>query len=136
MTARTPSGRSVRTALGPGRTPLQLGDGRWHGVQQLDDLLGTARLVLLEEGVRERDTGKLARDEQLVVGGQQHLGGGDAALAEKRVTAEDVGRFARQLVAGRPSVAVVGAGKVSERLASEAAQRVGRASVSSEAKIA
>lgn len=52
------------------------------------------------------------------------------------VTAEDVGRFAQQLVAGRPSVAVVGAGKVSERLASEAAQRVGRASVSSEARIA
>jgi predicted Zn-dependent peptidase len=52
------------------------------------------------------------------------------------VTAEDVGRFAQQLVAGRPSVAVVGAGKVSERLASEAAQRMGRASVSSEARIA
>lgn len=51
------------------------------------------------------------------------------------VTAEDVGRFAQRLLAGRPSVAVVGAGKASERLASEAAQRMGR-SVSSEARTA
>jgi predicted Zn-dependent peptidase len=52
------------------------------------------------------------------------------------VSAEDVGRFAQQLLAGRSSVAVVGAGKASETLASEAGQRMGRGSVSSEAKTA
>lgn len=52
------------------------------------------------------------------------------------VAAEDVGLFAQRILAGKPSVAVVGAGKASERLASEAAQRMGRRSVSSEAKTA
>lgn len=52
------------------------------------------------------------------------------------VTADDVGCFARQLASGRPSVAVVGAGKVSERLATDAAQRMDRASASSEARTA
>jgi predicted Zn-dependent peptidase len=52
------------------------------------------------------------------------------------VGAEDVARFAQRLLAQTPSVSVVGAGKASERLASEAAQRMGRASVSSEARTA
>ncbi len=52
------------------------------------------------------------------------------------VSVEDVGRFAQRLLAQMPSVAVVGAGKASERLASDAAQRVGRVSTSSEARIA
>ncbi|HYD15953.1 MAG TPA: pitrilysin family protein [Hyphomicrobium sp.] len=52
------------------------------------------------------------------------------------VSVEDVGRFAQRLLAQRPSVAVVGAGKASERLASEAAQRMNGGSVSSEATIA
>jgi predicted Zn-dependent peptidase len=52
------------------------------------------------------------------------------------VSIEDVGLFAQRLLARRPSVAVVGAGKASERLAVEAAQRMGRGAVSSEAKTA
>ncbi|MCC7252204.1 pitrilysin family protein [Hyphomicrobium sp.] len=52
------------------------------------------------------------------------------------VSVEDVALFAQGLTARRPSVAVVGAGKASERLASEAAQRMGRGSVSSEARTA
>lgn len=52
------------------------------------------------------------------------------------VSVEDVGRFAQRLLAQAPSVAVVGAGKASERLAAEAAQRMGRASLSSEARTA
>jgi predicted Zn-dependent peptidase len=52
------------------------------------------------------------------------------------VSVEDIGRFAQQLIARSPSVAVVGAGKVSERLASEAAQRIGRGAASSEARTA
>jgi len=50
------------------------------------------------------------------------------------VTADDVGRFARQLLDRRPSVAVVGAGKTSERLASQAALRLGRGSIGVEAR--
>src|SRR5690606_41291462 len=49
------------------------------------------------------------------------------------VSAEDVRLFAQRLLARRPSVAVVGAGKASQRLASEALERLGRRSVSSEA---
>jgi predicted Zn-dependent peptidase len=52
------------------------------------------------------------------------------------VSVEDVGRFAQDLLARTPSVAVVGAGKASQRLASEALQRMARGSVSSEAKTA
>jgi len=52
------------------------------------------------------------------------------------VSIEDVGRFAQRLLAQTPSVVVVGAGKASERLASDAAQRIGRASTSSEARTA
>lgn len=52
------------------------------------------------------------------------------------VSGEDVGRFAQQLVAARPSVAVVGAGKASERLASKAAERIGRSSASPEMRTA
>ena len=52
------------------------------------------------------------------------------------VSVEDVGRFAQDLSARTPSVAVVGAGKASQRLASEALQRMTRGSVSSEAKTA
>lgn len=52
------------------------------------------------------------------------------------VSGEDVGHFAQRLLARRASVAVVGAGKASQRLASETAHRFGRASVSSEAKTA
>jgi predicted Zn-dependent peptidase len=48
------------------------------------------------------------------------------------VSVEHVGQFARRLLAQRPSVAVVGAGKASSRLASEAAARMGGGSVSSE----
>ncbi len=87
--------RVVADGVGPRRPSLQPGDGRRHGVQQLDDLLGPARLALLEEGVRERGAGELARDEQLVVGGQEHLGRGDAALTEQRVAAKDIGEDPR-----------------------------------------
>jgi predicted Zn-dependent peptidase len=52
------------------------------------------------------------------------------------VSVEDVGRFAQHLLTRRPSVAVVGAGKASERLALHAAERIGRGSTSSEARIA
>jgi predicted Zn-dependent peptidase len=52
------------------------------------------------------------------------------------VSAEDVRLFAQRLLARRPSVAVVGAGKASQRLASEALERLSRSSVSSEAKTA
>jgi predicted Zn-dependent peptidase len=52
------------------------------------------------------------------------------------VSVEDVGRFAQDLLVRTPSVAVVGAGKASQRLASEALQRMARGSVSSEAKTA
>jgi predicted Zn-dependent peptidase len=52
------------------------------------------------------------------------------------VSVEDVGRFAQDLLVRTPSVAVVGAGKASQRLASEALQRMTRGSVSSEAKTA
>ncbi len=52
------------------------------------------------------------------------------------VSVEDVGRFAQGLLTRTPSVAVVGAGKQSERLAVEAAQRMGRGSVGSEAQTA
>lgn len=52
------------------------------------------------------------------------------------VSVEDVGLFAQRLLVHSPSIAVVGAGKASERLASETAQRMSRGSVSSEAKLA
>ncbi|WP_439542191.1 M16 family metallopeptidase [Hyphomicrobium sp.] len=52
------------------------------------------------------------------------------------VSVEDVGRFAQLMLARPPSVAVVGAGKASQRLAVQAADRVGRGSASSEAKTA
>ena len=52
------------------------------------------------------------------------------------VTAEDVGVFAQRLLARKPAVAVVGAGKASQRLASEALDRLSRSSVSSEARTA
>lgn len=52
------------------------------------------------------------------------------------VSVEDVRLFAQRLLVRSPSIAVVGAGKASERFASEALKRLGRGSVSSEAKIA
>jgi predicted Zn-dependent peptidase len=52
------------------------------------------------------------------------------------VSVQDVGLFAQRLLAHRPSAAVVGAGKASERLASEAVQRMGRGAVNSEAQTA
>jgi predicted Zn-dependent peptidase len=52
------------------------------------------------------------------------------------VSVEDVGRFAQDMLARPPSVAVVGAGKASQRLAVQAADRVARGSASSEAKTA
>lgn len=52
------------------------------------------------------------------------------------VSIEDVGAFAARLGARVPAVAVVGAGKTSERFAAEAAKRFSRGSVSSEARIA
>lgn len=52
------------------------------------------------------------------------------------VSVEDVGRFAQLVLARPPSVAVVGAGKASQRLAVQAADRVARGSASAEAKIA
>jgi predicted Zn-dependent peptidase len=52
------------------------------------------------------------------------------------VGVEDVGRFAQRLLKQAPSVAVVGARKASERLATEAALRMGRTSDNSEARTA
>jgi predicted Zn-dependent peptidase len=52
------------------------------------------------------------------------------------VGVEDVGRFAQHLLRHRSSAAVVGAGKASERLASEAVQRMGRGAVNTEAQTA
>lgn len=63
--------------------------------------------------------------------------GSDELIREvDAVSIEDVGRFAQRLRTQTPSVVVVGAGKASERLASDAAQRIGRASTSSEARTA
>ena len=52
------------------------------------------------------------------------------------VSVEDVGGFAQRLLASRPSVAVVGSGKASRRLASEAEARLSRGSVGPEARTA
>jgi predicted Zn-dependent peptidase len=52
------------------------------------------------------------------------------------VSVQDVGHFAQRLLGRRPSAAVVGAGKASERLALQAVQRMGRQAVNSEAKTA
>jgi predicted Zn-dependent peptidase len=52
------------------------------------------------------------------------------------VGVDDVGQFARDMLARPPSVAVVGAGKASQRLAVQAAERVARGSASAEAKTA
>ncbi len=53
-----------------------------------------------------------------------------------QVGAEDVAAFADELLAQKPAVAVVGAGKASERLASETAERIGRATIGRVARTA
>ncbi|MGE3231227.1 MAG: M16 family metallopeptidase [Hyphomicrobium sp.] len=52
------------------------------------------------------------------------------------VTIEDVGHFAKHLGAGTASVAVVGAGKASQKLATLAGQRMAKGAVNAEAKTA
>ncbi|HRO51509.1 MAG TPA: insulinase family protein, partial [Hyphomicrobium sp.] len=52
------------------------------------------------------------------------------------VSIEDVEAFAQRLLRSRPSVAVVGSGKASQRLASEAQARMTQGSVGLEARTA
>jgi predicted Zn-dependent peptidase len=80
-----------------------------------------------------------ARAEQMARQMLAHgrLIGSDELIARvDGVSGEDVGRFARQLLERPPSVAVVGAGKASQRLATEAARRFGRGAAGVEAKTA
>jgi predicted Zn-dependent peptidase len=115
-------------------TGVQLEDVAFNGPSAAE--LGRAK-AQLKAGLLISLESSSARAEQMA---RQMLAHGRLVASDELidrvdgVSAEDVGRFARQLLGRRPSIAVVGAGKASERLASVAAQRLGRGAVSAEAK--
>ena len=64
------------------------------------------------------------------------IGSDELTAKVNAVSVEDVGAFAQRVMASRPSVAVVGSGKASQRLASEAQARMTQGSVGLEARTA
>ncbi|MES1179642.1 MAG: insulinase family protein, partial [Hyphomicrobium sp.] len=115
-------------------TGIALEDVAFNGPSDAE--LGRAK-AQLKAGLLISLESSSARAEQMARQMLAHgrLVGSDELIARvDGVSAEDVGRFARQLLGRRPSIAVVGAGKASERLASVAAQRFGRGAVGVEAQ--
>ena len=117
------TGAAIEDVARRGPTPAELGRAKAQ--------LKAGLLMSLESSS--------ARAEQMARHMLAHgrIVGSDELIAKvDAVSVEDVGLFAQRLMARRPSVAVVGAGKVSQRLASEAEARMGRGSVGSEARTA